>query len=848
MHSRPSGPPAWVFVVLLATWFAHSMVQLGATVPTYALPDPDLKVVQVDSDPKESFLSLQLDAAGRLFAGAREALFVYEPASHGLYQPRQLLYRFPTNAWISDIAIRGQDLYVATHTAIYVIDGAVTRRQGLRPRRLLWGMPPLAYFEEHQGFHGLVWGPEGDLYVSFGDNLVGYGDFKRADHWGHWTFRHSDQRTSYTGDGGFLRLSADGRDLEVLARGCRNPCGLVFDSQWNLFSNDNDHESIPAEYVPGRLLYVTPGADFSWPRGWLLEKHPWRADLLDTLHSNLGRYVPTSQSYYDDTYLPPAYRNNLLIAEWGKGVVPRYPLRRAGVGFKAEEVPFLICTNTARPVGIAVGRGGRLFVATLYMAGNEVSPVVRSDIVMITRADDPPHAPFAAYEETKASWRKLRSELNNPSWQRRYRAHVEWQRRVAAGKGAARLPAQGPHGIWLAAAQGQWAEVRAALTSSSSAARVQAVRAMARHGRPGDDEDALVRALTDAEPAVVHAALAGLAARAQTFPGGQLWSLASSADTYLRQTACQWLARRESLDEVQKRAESGVAADRLAAVLVLGLRLTVPLATQPLPADCPLDVSTFNPKPRYDGEVVDLRELGRLGAFTMAGYWAKKTRSSEEERAFQLLARRLHDAEERVARQAAFYLRLLADPRTDETAARILKIENAPVVPPIQGALAATSTELPAAYRGKDWAAEAALGRVAAGRDLFESRGCIKCHAVKDTDRGSGAPSLVKAGARFSATYLAESILVPNKEVAPGFRGTELALSDGEEVSGLVVGETAEQLEMLLVNGTRQTVAKKAVAQRRVLELSPMPEGLVQNLEELRDLLAFLVATARDDQ
>src|SRR5438093_8462450 len=86
----------------------------------YRLVDSELKLVGIDSDATESFLAVQLDSAGRLFAGGREALFVYEPTKDGLYQPRQLLYRFP------------------------------------------------------------------------------YGDFKRADHWGHWTFIHGKAQTPVT--------------------------------------------------------------------------------------------------------------------------------------------------------------------------------------------------------------------------------------------------------------------------------------------------------------------------------------------------------------------------------------------------------------------------------------------------------------------------------------------------------------------------------------------------------------------------------------------------------------------------------------------------------------------------
>lgn len=64
-----------------------------------------------------------------------------------------------------------------------------------------------------------------------------------------------------------------------------------------------------------------------------------------------------------------------------------------------------------------------------YMAQNEGSPIYKSDLAMVTRKDDPAAAPFDAYEATEATEEKLWSELLNPSWNRRYAAHVELFRR-----------------------------------------------------------------------------------------------------------------------------------------------------------------------------------------------------------------------------------------------------------------------------------------------------------------------------------------------------------------------------------------------------------------------------------
>ncbi len=96
-------------------------------------------------------------------------------------------------------------------------------------------------------------------------------------------------------------------------------------------------------------------------------------------------------------------------------------------------------------------------------------------------------------------------------------------------------------------------------------------------------------------------------------------------------------------------------------------------------------------------------------------------------------------------------------------------------------------------------------------------------------------------GSRFSANYLVESVIVPNKTVAPMFRWTLLQFKDDETVAGLVIGETEDEVQLLLPAGVRRTVKKRDIAKREVQDRSPMPEGLIQTASELRDLLAYLL-------
>ena len=234
----------------------------------------------------------------------------------------------------------------------------------------------------------------------------------------------------------------------------------------------------------------------------------------------------------------------------------------------------------------------------------------------------------------------------------------------------------------------------------------------------------------------------------------------------------------------------------------------------------------------------------RTGNFTMADVWATAPKSPDQQALFALLERRLDDPVTDHAKQAAFFLRLLKDPRTDARAAGILGIRDAKLAQaaPIQGATSTGITELPPAFASVDWTKEATRGDPARGARLFTERGCAVCHSVKAGDNGGGGPSLIGAGSRFTVPYLVESVITPNKTVSPIFKWTMVTKTDGSAIAGLVTSETASELELLLPAGIRQSLRIKDVAKRELQDRSPMPEGLIQTREELRDLLSFLIS------
>ena len=648
---------------------------------SYDLADPALAISVIDQSADESFLSVHVDWEGRVFVGSREAVFAYDPDGNGGFRPPVELFRFPSHSWIYDITVRGNDLYVSTTTTTYLMPQGRLRRDRLTVKPLLWGLPSGSVSSPswgvHQGMHGLAWGPEGDLYISFGDMLWYYGDFTRPDHWGHWYFYTADgTKFTYNGQGAILRMRPDGSHVRVVAAGLRNPCGMAFDSRWNLFSHDNDHESMPAEYIPGRLLHVTNGADFAWPRGWMVNKSPDRRDLLRTMCDAMGRTVPVGQACYDEPLLPATYRDSILLARWGQRTLAAFQKWPVGATFRAREQVLVSCRGDARPVGVAVGPCGRIFATVCYMEHNEKSPVYQSDLIFISRQDrtGPTLRPLdVAAAETEL----LYTLLGGDSWQLRQAAHVELLRRG----GSALIPAvenlqsvlADPHNhdyrtvthwIYLAAAADGNAAVRTLKTlvrHHDSQVRQHAILALTGHGATRgllslftdflDDESALVR-------------LATLEALFDfdELPGEVITGPSCSSDTYLRQAATRLMAEKLSIRELGELLRSPEKKIRLAAVLALGRQLTVPRMDFVPPEELKLG-ETVGPQIYRDREVVDLSQLARIGHYTIADWWQVAGHSHQQH--FDLLMDSLNDEDESVRLQAAWYLSLLKDTRSE---------------------------------------------------------------------------------------------------------------------------------------------------------------------------------------
>ena len=138
------------------------------------------------------------------------------------------------------------------------------------------------------------------------------------------------------------------------------------------------------------------------------------------------------------------------------------------------------------------------------------------------------------------------------------------------------------------------------------------------------------------------------------------------------------------------------------------------------------------------------------------------------------------------------------------------------------------------------------------GRRVFanvEGAGCIRCHRV-GKEGGDVGPVLSDIGGKYGREHLIEAVLEPSRQIVEGYRPTLIATVEGRLLSGLVQGETAEELTLRDSHARVQVVPKSMIEERTYAEVSIMPEGLTASLslEQFADLIAYLQSLRAADK
>lgn len=139
------------------------------------------------------------------------------------------------------------------------------------------------------------------------------------------------------------------------------------------------------------------------------------------------------------------------------------------------------------------------------------------------------------------------------------------------------------------------------------------------------------------------------------------------------------------------------------------------------------------------------------------------------------------------------------------------------------------------------WQADHSRAR---GRAVFHEAGCAKCHS-QETGIEIGGPDLAQMREKYKGAEFLRHILQPSEVIVPGYEFTIFVTDDGVPVTGRVVEEGQESLQVvtaLLAPEQITIVDKLDIKERITSPLSPMPSGLLSTFteEEILDLLSFL--------
>ena len=230
---------------------------------------------------------------------------------------------------IQGLAWHGRDLWVANApdlTVVKDLDGDDEADAYIKVYTDLGNL-------EH-GLHGLHWAPDGKLYMSKGNskglNRQGrYAPKPFRDLWGLTApadvpdfptpvkFNKDNYRRAYHDPaddwglgGGVLRCDDGGENLEIVARGFRNPWDITLDSGFNWIGTDNDQTTGDRVFMP--FFGAHFGWNHPWSSHWGTESHAPTAPVSGPLFEGSGTGVVFCQS----PQFPPEYRGAFLVNDW----------------------------------------------------------------------------------------------------------------------------------------------------------------------------------------------------------------------------------------------------------------------------------------------------------------------------------------------------------------------------------------------------------------------------------------------------------------------------------------------------------------------------------------------------
>jgi quinoprotein glucose dehydrogenase len=450
----------------------------------------------------------------------------------------------------------------------------------------------------HVGFlghdlHGLIMGPDGELYFSMGDR-------------GFNVKTREGRELAVRDTGSVLRCNPDGSALEVFATGLRNPQELAFDQYGNLFTGDNNSDSGDK----ARWVYVVEGGDSGWRIGYQFmeepySRGPWNEEKLwdPALAGQAAYLVPPIANVADGpsglTYdpgvslLPERYKDHFFLVDFrgasGQSGIRSFAVKPRGASFELVDSHQFVWNTLATDADF--GPDGALYYSD-WVEGWEKPNKGR-----IYRVLDPARRDAPCVREVKqllaeGMEKRKNEELSNllahADMRVRQEAQFELARRKAlqilvqiAQSGSAKNPLARIHAIWglgqvardpaAQRAPGLCTAFEPLLADSDPEIRSQAARVLG-ESHEHAALDRLIGLLGDDNPRVRFFAAIALGKLGRGEAAKPLLDLLrdnSDKDAYLRHAAVMGLAGLKDLETLKRAARDPFPAVRTGVLLAL---------------------------------------------------------------------------------------------------------------------------------------------------------------------------------------------------------------------------------------------------------------------------------------
>jgi putative heme-binding domain-containing protein len=712
----------------------------------------------------------------------------------------------------------------------------------MRDKEGVFGEPellrPLDFFLFGHGCHAIVLGPDEKLYVVCGDHTRLPPDILATSPFHN---EAEDQLLPSEEDptwlemsvrvpAGFtLRMDLDGGNCELFAGGARNTYSMAFNADGELFGfdNDNDNELGLPWYRPTRIDHWISGGDYGYRQGSGKLPEYYEDTLPATLNVGLG--APTGVKFSPPNCAYPApYRDACFMADWSYGrlfAVHFFP-RGATYDATIETVLRGIPLNLT---AMEFGQDGTLyFITGGLLSESGLYRLTWNGAPMPAIAKSPQQ--LAAEKQALAA-RNLRHELELFQGRRNARAvDVAWPSLSSQDRWL-RYPARiglesQDVGIWK----------NRALQETNKFGGLTALLALARCADTKTQPD-LLRALEkfrfsdlSEEQRLLKLRVMEVSFIRQGHPNpdmsadiiAELNPLYPSASFDLNHELCQLLLYLDAPEAIAKS---------------LSLLDTAPTREEQI---------------YY---VMRLRTITNGWSLSQrANYlaWFLKDRTHATPRPdvlpyFKEVGQDFHPGESFDLCLDAFRREAVKSlgPADRQALAQYLPLTTEARVP-------ISTRKFVKAWRIEDLlphVSKLKTGRLLArGRAALVGAGCLQCHRFAG-EGGSFGPDLSAVASRMSLHDILQSILEPSKVIAQQYQNSVLTLSNGDVLSGRVIGEDDKKLLMITdpIRLARVSVPNAEIVARRLSEISPMPEGLVNSLseDEIWDLIARLESAPR---